>query len=508
VARSRKTPDKSQTPESGADQDDKVEDAVVVGETASDDAGVEPGAAAAPEGDAAPPEDGASVVDATDHSETPADEDQAAAKKLEDEQEPVEIAEPEPEAGASSVEAQDHTEETAASSEADAQGHPPEETAAEAARPAPPPPASSRGIGAGGIAALIFGGIVAGFIGLLASRYVFPDGWPGQGADTEVALAEVRASSEDLRATIEAQAARIADLQASVETLRGEVGAADPGVAALRDEISGEIGALDASLSEVRGQIGTLADGLGDLAGRVEQLELRPTPEALDTSSLDAELADFRAELSAAVDEARAQVADAQDEAAAIAAQAAEAAAAREAEAAAEADRLRAEAEGAAAAAERRAAAARIVSAVESGEPFEDALAALGETPGALSAYAETGVPTEAALQEAFPEAARDALDASIRAEAGDTAIDRFTAFVRVQSGARSLEPRAGDDPDAVLSRAEAALRDGDLAAALSELERLPEAGREELSGWIAQARARLEAEQAAADLAGSLNEN
>lgn len=476
-----------------------------------------------------PPSDGASVVDATEHTEVAADEDQAAARRLEEEQEPEELAAAEGEAGASSVEAQDHTEDGTASVETTDRDAGPEEPAEETAaakapdaelvadadeRPAPPPPSPpprSRGIGAGGVAALIFGGIVAGFIGLLASRYVFPDGWPGQGAETEAALAEIMASSEELQTTVEAQAARITDLQSSLEALRGDVEAQagiDPGITDLREELGGELDTLQGTVSDVSDQVNSLSATLGDLAARVEQLELRPMPEGLDTSSLDAEIADFREELSAAVEQAREQVTEAQRQAAAIAAEAAEDAAQAEAEAAEEAARLRAEAEEAAAAAARRAAVARVVSAVENGEPYADELADLSDPPEALVAYAETGVPTQAALQEAFAPAARDALDAAIRGEAGDSPTDRLMAFLRVQSGARSLEPRAGDDPDAVLSRAEAALRQGDLDAALSELESLPEAGREEMSGWIAEARARLEAEQAAAELARRLNDN
>jgi hypothetical protein len=110
-------------------------------------------------------------------------------------------------------------------------------------------------------------------------------------------------------------------------------------------------------------------------------------------------------------------------------------------------------------------------------------------------------VPTLTALADAFPDAARAALDAAIRAEAGEGAMDRFTAFMRVQTGARSLEPREGGDPDAVLSRAEAAVRAGDLPAALAELSALPEAGLSEMAGWTQAAETRLQALEAAQSL-------
>jgi hypothetical protein len=113
-------------------------------------------------------------------------------------------------------------------------------------------------------------------------------------------------------------------------------------------------------------------------------------------------------------------------------------------------------------------------------------------------APAGDGVPSLAALVDAFPPAARDALDASIRATMGEGALDRVSAFLRVQTGARSLEPRAGDDPDAVLSRAEAALRAGDLETTLAELTALPEAGQAAMADWIQAARTRFEAVEAA----------
>ena len=121
--------------------------------------------------------------------------------------------------------------------------------------------------------------------------------------------------------------------------------------------------------------------------------------------------------------------------------------------------------------------------------------------PPALSGPAADGVPTLTELVDSYPEAARAALDASIRANVDGGAFDRFTAFLRVQTGARSLEPREGDDPDAILSRAEAAVRAGDLAQALTELAALPEDGQAAMAGWTQSARTRLDALEAAQGL-------
>jgi hypothetical protein len=349
--------------------------------------------------------------------------------------------------------------------------------------------------GGSGVVPLIFGGLIAALAGVGAARFVFPDGWPGAG-DTQTVIA-------DLRTAADAQTARIAELESTLAALRDQVAAVpDPSAAlgTLRDELAPQISDAATAASQAADRLGALDAQLSTLTTRVDELAQRPAPAGLDTASLDAELADFRAELSAAVEDARANVVAAQEEAARIAQEAAEAAAARETAAAEEAEATRAAAEAAAAAAARQAAQTSILAALDSGEPYAQHLEGL-DIPAALSAPAADGVPTLTQLVDSYPEAARAALDASIRASVDGTAMDRFTAFLRVQTGARSLEPRDGDDPDAILSRAEAALRTGNLAQALAELDALPEAGQAAMAGWTQSARTRLDALEAAQGL-------
>jgi len=71
--------------------------------------------------------------------------------------------------------------------------------------------------------------------------------------------------------------------------------------------------------------------------------------------------------------------------------------------------------------------------------------------------------------------------------------------------GARSVAPREGDDPDAVLSRAEAAVRSGDLDTALTEIAALPDVAQSAIADWQANAETRLEAKSAADDLVQQL---
>jgi len=150
---------------------------------------------------------------------------------------------------------------------------------------------------------------------------------------------------------------------------------------------------------------------------------------------------------------------------------------------------------------------------VDAGDPFVAELAALSEAggpdiPDTLAAVAETGLPTLSALQESFPALARQAL-ASARAEASaEEGSGGIGSFLQRSLGARSTTPREGDGPDAVLSRAEAALKDGDVETTLAEVEKLPEGSKTIMADWLAQAAARLEARSAADALAASLNTN
>ena len=127
--------------------------------------------------------------------------------------------------------------------------------------------------------------------------------------------------------------------------------------------------------------------------------------------------------------------------------------------------------------------------------------------PNRLFAACATWLQTLAALTEDYPPAAREALSEARRLESdAETGTQRFATFLADQIGARSVTPRAGDAPDAILSRAEAALRDGDLQQALTELEALPDEAKAPLSDWMARAQTRVAAVSAADGLAQELN--
>ena len=150
-----------------------------------------------------------------------------------------------------------------------------------------------------------------------------------------------------------------------------------------------------------------------------------------------------------------------------------------------------------------------IRSALASGDAFSHAVNALAarpdiEIPPALSDIASSGTPPLAELRRGFPEAAYGAVQATVMAETGDGWLERSIGFFRSLVVTRSLEPRDGDDVDAVLSRMEARLETGDLNAVLSEGRALPEAASGSMADWLADVR-RLNAALAALDgFAGS----
>lgn len=154
---------------------------------------------------------------------------------------------------------------------------------------------------------------------------------------------------------------------------------------------------------------------------------------------------------------------------------------------------------------------ARIRMAIETGVgygPALDQLRSLGVTvPDALNATA-AGTATLPELRRDFPEAARLALEASYRATAGSSFGDRAETFLRSQLGIRSLSPQEGTTPDAVLSRASAALESGNIAQALTEIDTLPTEGKAAMGAWLVSARQRAAAEEAADTVAAGLTTN
>ncbi len=339
----------------------------------------------------------------------------------------------------------------------------------------PAQPERRRG-GIGAFLGLLLGGVAAAVIGFVAARTVVPEGWPFPGVPPE---------EDPLVGAVEAQDAQIAALEERVAAL-------DTSLAAVQSDTS----AVDDLRATLTTRLDGLETGANDLVAQLDAMETRLAsveklaPEG--SAAAEAAAAAYARELEALREMFAGELAEidaAQAEATALEAQLAQSAQA----------------------AAGRAALAQVSAALETGEPFEAALSELTDTTGAevpdvLVAVAADGVSALADLQNAFPAAARSAIDAAIRSGVEDGSVNRMQAFLRTQLGTRSLEPREGDDADAVLSRAEAALKTGDLAATLAEIDALPDAAKPALAEWRALAETRAQALAAGANLAEELN--
>jgi hypothetical protein len=152
---------------------------------------------------------------------------------------------------------------------------------------------------------------------------------------------------------------------------------------------------------------------------------------------------------------------------------------------------------------------ALIRAALASGQPYQEPLSQLSgrpnlTVPDGLQAAAATGVATLATLRDSFPDAAHEAIRASILASAGDGLLARSRAYLEAQMASRSLTPQPGNGPDAVLSRMEGRLQHDDLAGALRESEALPSEAAAAMSGWLDAARLRAGATDGLATLAAA----
>lgn len=306
-----------------------------------------------------------------------------------------------------------------------------------------------------GVFPLLLGGLVAGAIGYGAAYL----GLQQQTAGPVDEIGQIRSEIGSLRAEIDAIPAPtdVSALEAELAELRGQVGTAD----------EADLGPLQARLDDMNDtlsqQVGTVSDEVSSLRAALAEAEEQ-------IAALGADMADLRdlgerrvVEAEAAVDTALAQSG---------------------------LDSVRA--------------------ALETGAPYADAVSRLeaagARVPEALVTPAASGIPTIETLQEEFPEAARAALRVALQDAPAESTADRLGNFLRAQTGARSTVPRQGDDADAVLSRAGAALEAGDLETALAEIDTLPEPAQAAMGGWLNAAQARLAARDALPELINAIS--
>ncbi len=357
--------------------------------------------------------------------------------------------------------------------------------------PSKPQPASRR---RGGFLGVFLGGVCAAALGFAAATYVLPKVPPEW---RPFPLTDTGTTS-----AIEAQAARIEMLSQDIARLQQAPAPLDR--ATLDAELAGLRKEL-AAAPQAAPDLGPLESRLADLDNRLSALEKRPVAGgAASSTAIDA----LSRELEALRSQVAQQASTGGQDAARIATAAAEAQAQIKA-ATEEAARLKSDTEQIARQSRAESALRLMQAALDSGASFAAALKDLEDVgvavPPELQKEAE-GIPTLAQLRDTFPEAARQALAVTLRPAADATALDRLGAFLRGQTGARSLTPREGNDPDAILSRAEAALSQGDLGATLTELRSLPPEVQAPMIDWITQANRRQAVLDAAASLSAKIN--
>ncbi len=408
---------------------------------------------------------------------------------------------------------------------------------AEAAKPASAPPASATTktvetkvveVRKGGFFPMLLGGVIAAGLGAGAAYYAIPHlpaAWQpvppvtpldpqeqlaaAQSAGADAARSEIAAARPQIVSEASAAASAAASDAASkllegvkpadnlgdLAAFQTELGAQSDKIAALSSALdalrnapvpegAGQGGAVDAAglaaLQSLVAQLRTQVDGQ---EARITELAARPAgggASADQFQSLTQQAAEMQGQIAAAAEAAQSQIAAAQ----------------------AEAERLKAETTEVGRRAQIAAAAAGLQTALESGGNLAGGLADLRaagiEPPAALNAE----VPALAYLQADFDAAARSGLRASLKAQSqGEGAMTAIGNFLRVQTGARSIEAKEGADPDAILSRAGAAVRVGDIATALGEIATLPAQGQEAMAGWTAEAKRWSDARAALADL-------
>ncbi len=346
---------------------------------------------------------------------------------------------------------EEETPEPEAEAELEAEEEPVQASTDPVVTPVAPLPPEQVVVKQGGFLPLFLGGVVAAGIGFAVARYVLP----------------AAPANDGIEAALSGPKKDIADLATRIDGLESG------------PDMSGITGQIDETRSALSGQIDSLTAELGTLKSQLDELASRPNMAGSATEAVaayEAQMEKLRTEVQAMTDAASAE------------------------KAAAEMTEREAM---------LRNSVTRVRIALDEGTPFADALANIDAggmvVPDALTATAQSGVPTLTQLQTDFPDAARAALAASRKgADGGQTAGSVMSRIL----GTRSLEPREGNDPDAVLSRAEAALKEARLADTLAELDALPEAAQAELAEWTANATQRTAALAAADALGQELNKD
>ena len=151
-----------------------------------------------------------------------------------------------------------------------------------------------------------------------------------------------------------------------------------------------------------------------------------------------------------------------------------------------------------------------ITRALATGEPFNGALQSLNDAaPDApqialLSPYADGSAPLMAEIQRSLGDAIRAGLSAARKSEAKST-MERYSARIANMINLRPSTPQPGATPEAIVSRIEFAVENGDLKDAINEVHGLPADAQAAMQDWVELAQKRIAIEEALASLNASI---
>jgi hypothetical protein len=152
---------------------------------------------------------------------------------------------------------------------------------------------------------------------------------------------------------------------------------------------------------------------------------------------------------------------------------------------------------------------ANLNDAVSAGRPYAAELAAIQPLlPDAaslddLATHASKGIPTLSELTQDFTDIAEAAAPPP---QAGGSFVDSVIASAKSAITIRRIDADAtGNEPDAVMARAQDDLKQGELDDAVAEVDGLPPTVRDAFAGWLEKAHARLAADETLAKLEGAV---
>jgi hypothetical protein len=359
-------------------------------------------------------------------------------------------------------------------------------------------------------------GLIGGLVGVAALAYAWSGLDLGQGAKPAPDLAALEQRLAKLEAALPAvDAETLSALKAQLAGLEANVKEMSPELAGLADRVAQLETSLKtwAETASEGGSIATAAAIAQQIAEAEQRLDAKIAASLAEGKGASAaaleqmrtEIAEFKAKLGALA-EAELGTGDSPDLAAL-----AERIAKLEATLPEIVNVLNKESAGAKSAAVAIAF-ANLRAAVSDGRPYAaefDTISALAPSVGdlgVLPAYAETGIPTVPELARSFATARDTALASAAAPAAGGSLVDNLMASAQSLVTIRRIdEAPSGDGPAATLARAKAALDQGELAAAVKDVETLDGAAHEAFSAWLGEARARLGADQTLTRLEGVL---